>query len=113
MNVKWKFCIQIAGGGLIAHQHNFINKHWEIADKMDIVFKYSKWISYSNIQNGYRIRFVCCVLFGSAQFHQQTLEDCGQNGYHIKIFKMDILYKLLYVVYYLDEIFIPLTLPPS
>ena len=52
---------------LIAHQHNFINKHGEIADKMDIVFKYSKWI----------------------------------------------LYKLLYVVYYLEEIFIPLTLPTS
>ena len=42
MNVKRKFCIQIAGGGLIAPQHNFINKHWEIADKMDIIFKYSK-----------------------------------------------------------------------
>ena len=26
----------------------------------------------------------------SAQFHQQTLGDCGQNGYRIQIFKMKI-----------------------
>ena len=37
--------------------------------KMDIVFKYSKWILYSNIQNGYRISFcMLCIIWMKYSF---------------------------------------------
>ena len=40
---------KIAGGRLLAPQHNFINKHWEITDKMDIKYEFFYIVCYIDL----------------------------------------------------------------